>query len=56
LDHSKDLICIELTKEQWEEIYQWYLIVDSNFRIRDFEYEAATKIANTLKSMYGSFR
>lgn len=55
MDNSKDQISISLTKEQWEEIYQWYLFSDSEFNLNDFEHDAARKIAQTLINKYGSF-
>ena len=39
-----DLINIELTKKQWEEIYQWYLCVKDEYRAEGFEIKAAKKI------------
>jgi hypothetical protein len=41
-------ISIKLTREQWEEVYQWYLCVKSDYRIEDFERDAAKKICETL--------
>lgn len=55
MDNSKDLISITLTKEQWEEIYQWYFTVKSEYALYDFEHEAAKKIADTLIEKYGHF-
>jgi uncharacterized Zn finger protein len=55
MDNSKELISITLTKEQWEEICQWYLIIDSEYNLKDREHEAANKIANTLIEKYGYF-
>lgn len=55
-DNSLDLISIELTKEQWEEVYQWFLVVKDDYRMEEFEIEAGKKIAQTLKNKYGTFR
>jgi hypothetical protein len=50
-----DNISIELTKQQWEEIYQWYLIVKDDYRIENFGIAAGEKIAQTLINKYGKF-
>ncbi|WP_299090369.1 hypothetical protein [uncultured Metabacillus sp.] len=55
-ENSKEIISIEFTKEQWEEIYQWYLVVKDDFRMEDFAIEAGEKIAKTLIDKYGTFR
>jgi len=55
-DNSKELVSITLTKEQWEEIYQWYLVTKEDYRIEDFEVKAARKIASTLIKKFGTFR
>ena len=47
---------IELTKEQWEEIYQWYLVIKEEHNLKPFEEEAAEKISRTLIEKFGSFR
>ena len=54
--NSKDLTSIPFTKEQWEQIYQWYLVTKDDYRMEDFEVEAGEKIADTLKNKYGTFR
>lgn len=46
----------ELTKEQWEEAYQWFLVVKDDYRMEKFEIEAGEKIAQTLIEKYGTFR
>jgi len=55
-DNSKELVSITLTKEQWEEIYQWYLVTKEDYRIEDFEEKAAQKIASALIKKFGTFR
>jgi hypothetical protein len=55
-DNAKDLITIELTKEQWEEVYQWYIIAKDECRMEEFEIEVGEKIAKTLKDKYGTFK
>lgn len=55
-DISKELTSISFTKEQWEEIYQWYLVTKDDCKMEEFEIEAGEKIAKTLKHKYGTFR
>ncbi|MED4883081.1 hypothetical protein [Bacillus smithii] len=49
--NSKDFVSISLTREQWEEIYQWYVFNDCEFTLSDFEHEAAQKIKETLNNI-----
>lgn len=49
-----DEISITLTREQWEEVYQWYLCIKDEYRIEDFEREAAKKICEAIYGV-GSF-
>lgn len=55
-DNAKDLMTITLTKEQWEEVYQWYLVANEEYYMQEIEHAAAKHIASTLKNKYGSFR
>ena len=45
---SKDTISIKLTKDQWEEVYQWYLCVKNDYRIEEFEKNAAKTICESI--------
>lgn len=52
-EDDKKLIAIELTKEQWEEVYQLYLCIKDEYRVEDFEKDAAKTIC---ESIYGEGR
>lgn len=49
-------LSIELTKEQWEEVYQWFLVIKEEHNLEPFEEEAAEKIKQSLINKFGSFR
>jgi hypothetical protein len=50
-----DKVSIELTKQQWEEIYQWYLIVKDDYRMEESAVEAGEKIKRILIAKFGRF-
>lgn len=54
--NDKEVLSVSLTKEQWEQVYQWYLVTSDDYRIEPFEKEAAEKIAKSLIGRFGSFR
>lgn len=45
---ENEMISISLSKEQWEEVYQWYLCIKDEYRIEDFEKEAAKQICEAI--------
>jgi len=48
-------VMIYFTKEQLEEMYQWYLLVGEEYSLEDFEIEIGEKIRSTLIELFGGF-
>lgn len=53
---TQELTSMEFTKEEWEDIYQWYLVVETDYSTELRETKIGEKIKNMLIEKYGDFK
>lgn len=53
---QKKIVSMEFAKEEWEDIYQWFLVVKTDYRVESREMLIGEKIKSTLVEKFGSFK